>query len=77
MPRKTARRAAPGKELVPVGDPLWDNQIRDTLSQVIYYNRPQNGVLPAPEVRRIMAIHAEGSLQTLVAELEDRLGFVP
>lgn len=77
MSRKNARRAAPSKELVPVGDPLWDNQIRDTLSQIIYYNRSQGGTPTAPEVRRMVAIHAESRLQSLVAELENKLGFVP
>jgi hypothetical protein len=74
--RKTARRAAPSKDLVPVGDPLWDNQIKDTLSQVIYYTRSQGGIPTSPEVRRMVAIHAESRLQTLVAELEAKLGFV-
>lgn len=77
MPRKSARRAAVGKELVPIKDPLWDNQVHDTLSQVIYYNRPQEGALPSPEVRRMVAINAESRLQALVAKLEDKLGYVP
>ena len=77
MSRKHPRRAAPGKELVPIKDPLWDNQVKDTLQQVVYYNRPQGGQPPAPEVRRMIAIHAEGRLQALVAELEVKLGFVP
>jgi hypothetical protein len=65
------------QELVPTGDKLWDSEVRDILGQVSYYNRPQDGELASPEVRRMIAIHAAGKLEKKVAKLEEKIGFVP
>jgi hypothetical protein len=65
------------QELVPTGDKLWDSEVRDILTQVIYFARPKNGKPHSPEVRRMIAIDAAGRLEGLVDDLETRIGYVP
>ncbi len=73
--KKRPKRAAVSKELVPVRDPLWDSQVQDILSQVHWYTSSSQHA--APEVRRMLNIHAVGRLESLVADMETRLGYTP
>jgi hypothetical protein len=79
MSRKTARRAQPadttGKELVPVKDTMWDEEVADILRQLITFNRRKaDGHKYSATMRTVLATESALRLEQLVARMDARLG---
>jgi hypothetical protein len=79
MSRKTARRIRPddnaGKQLVPVKDTMWDEEVADILRQLITFNRRKaDGHKYSATMRTVLATESALRLEQLVARMDARLG---